>query len=336
MVELGHGESRLVKAHTKSLERCKMKQTDIGFAGRSRAENLAKLRDKISRVDVSTGSSGFMRIQDGRNIIRILPQVGKMEYFFQTVGRHMIPPDGKKFFYCPKFTSEGEKDCPICEYVEELYKTGDKVNKALASELRVKRMFWMNVIDRANEKSGPQIYTPGVTVFGAVSSLIGDPDYGDIFDLEDGIDLIIEKSGKGLDTEYQVKTKRSSTPLSDDPAMVKKWITVAKDLSYVEVSNDKEEDKELSVGHAVYVLPYDRLDKEFGSISDMDEDDEEEEEVKPKKRVVAVEDDEDDIKPLKRTVVDLDDSDADEDDEDDEEKEDVVTPSRRIARRRPH
>jgi hypothetical protein len=228
----------------------------------------------------------------------------------------------------------------------------------------------MNVIDRDNEKAGPQIFTPGVTVFSTISSLIGDPDYGDIFDLEDGLDLIIEKTGKRLETEYQVKPKRTSTPLSDDPDLVKKWMKLAKDLSMVELSEDKDEDAELSKGHSVYVLPYERLEEEFNSVSD-DEDDDDEDDVPVKrksstKKVVDEDEDDDDV-PVKRKsaakrVVDEDDDEEDEDeddepkkpiskgkkvvdDDDDEEPEDEdeedeepvekELTSRRLARRRP-
>jgi hypothetical protein len=326
----------------------------------SRADKLARLREKLSKVDVSRGAKGFLRLSDGRNIIRILPGIGSMEYFFQEVGKHNLPPDGKKSFYCPKFTSGGELECPICDYVDELYKSGDKVNKELAGKLRVRRMFWMNAIDRANAKAGPQIYTPGVTVFGTIASLIGDPDYGDIFDAEDGTDIIIEKSGKELDTEYQVKPKRTSTPLSDNDEEVKKWMKDAKDLSFVEVSDDSEEDAELSKGHAVFVLPYDRLEKEFSSVADLDEDGDEDDDRPAKKQVTKrkyddLEDDdvEDAPKPSKNLIskgrkitAEIEDDDGDEEsdsekdedgdvtNDDDEEEVEKELASRRMARRR--
>jgi hypothetical protein len=310
---------------------------------KSRADKLAALREKLSHVDVSRGAKGFLRLSDGRNIIRILPAVGEMEFFFQEVGKHNLPPDGKKSFYCPKFTSGGNLECPICDYVDELYKSGDKVNKELASKLRVRRMFWMNAVDRGNAKAGPQVYTPGVTVFGTIASLIGDPDYGDIFDPTDGTDLIIEKSGKELDTEYQVKPKRTSTPLSDDEDEMKKWLKDAKDLSFVEVSDDPEEDAELSKGHAVFVLPYERLEKEFSSVADSDEDEDEDEDDEPRpakrkavsKRKDEDEDDEEET-PAPRKLVSKgrkvpakvepedDDEDSDEESEDDEDDEDEV------------
>jgi hypothetical protein len=300
----------------------------------SRADKLAKLRDKMSKTDMSVGSAGFLRLQDGRNVIRILPEVKSMEYFFQTVGKHALPPDQKKWFYCPKFTSEGKLDCPICDYVDELYKAGDKSSKKLANELRVKRMFWMNVIDRENEKAGPLIYTPGVTVFGQISSLINDPDYGDIFDAKDGIDIVVEKSGKGYDTEYNIKTRRNSTLLSDDPELVDKWLDDARDLTFIEVSDDKDEDAELSKGHAVYILPFERMEREFEELSDSDDDDDDDDVPVKKtslsKKSVKEEDEEEDDTPHTRKVTKRVVPDNDDDDDDDDDVLPVKTPKKKV------
>ena len=251
----------------------------------SRADRLAAVREKLAKTDLRGGGGGFFSPKDGRSIIRILPEVGEMQFFYQQVGTHMLPgTDNRKQFYCPNFTSEGEFDCPICDYVEELRKSGDKASLALSSTLRVKRKFWMNVIDRENESAGPQIFTPGVMVFSQISSLISDPDYGDIFDTKSGIDLIIEKKGKGLDTEYQVKPRRDSTPLHEDEKMVEEWLSKAKDLTPVEVSDDPEEDKDLTKGHILFILPYERLEREFEATSDQEDVDEDEPEEEAPRR----------------------------------------------------
>lgn len=267
----------------------------------SRADRLAALRDKLSKTDLKGGGGGgFFSPPDGRSIIRILPEVGTMGFFYQQVGTHVLPGmDNKKQFYCPHYTSEGELGCPICDFVEDLKKAGDKASLALAANLRVKRKFWMNVIDRDRESVGPQIFTPGVMVFGQISSLVSDPDYGDIYDIDKGIDLIIERKGKGLETEYQVKPRRgNSSPLSPDEDVVNEWLSKARDLTPVEVSDDPEQDKELSKGHAVYVLPYDRLQREFENAEGNDESDEEEEEEQlPRRKSTTV------AAPARRTSV---------------------------------
>lgn len=226
----------------------------------SKAEKLEALREKLENTDMG-GSRGFWSPQQGVNEVRILPEVGDMGFFFQEVGRHYLP--GEQRVYCPSFTTDGEHECPICDLVSDLYSMGDTASKKLASEIRVRKMYWMNVVVRDGQKTdGPFIYTPGVTVFSSVASLVNDPDYGEIFDVEDGTDVSIERNGTGLSTEYQVIPRRKASPLADSDQRVEEILGKAKDLSWVMVSDDPEEDKELSADHAVYVLPYDRIVEE--------------------------------------------------------------------------
>lgn len=251
------------------------------MAKKTRNDRLAALRDRMQSVD-SGGAGGFFTPKQGANVLRILPEVGDMEFFFQVVGRHYLP--NKKNFYCPAFTSEGELPCPICEVVNDLYKSGDKASKALAGDIRVRKQYWMNVIDRENENAGPLVYTPGITVFGAIKSLVLDPDYGDIMDIDNGIDITIVRSGEGLDTSYQVNPRRMDSPLNADKAIVEDWLDKARDLSWVELTDDPEQDKEIAEGHAVWVLPYDRIVEEAGlddgfeeAVAEPEEEEEEEE-----------------------------------------------------------
>lgn len=296
--------------------------------GLSREDKLAKIRERLQHVDLG-GGKGFWSPKQGRNVIRILPPVKTMEYFFQEVGRHNLSPDGKKKVYCPSFTSGGELECPVCEIVKELRDAGDKGSDDMAKQLSIRKMYWMNIINRDDQNAGPLIYTPGVTVFGDIVSLVQDPDYGDIYDVDEGIDIIIERKGSGMQTEYSVKPRREATVLCEDSDLCEKWLEAASDLSYVEVSDDPEEDKTISKGHAVFLLPYDRIVKDFNldNIDEVVEDEDEvEEEVVPKKSPTK----------KQRTVV----IEEEEDEDDEEEEEEDETPpakrevSRRQARRR--
>lgn len=250
---------------------------------RDKASKLAKIRKRLEQVDMG-GRQGFWRPKNGRNVIRILPEVGEMEVFWQEVGKHFIP-NSKKVFTCPAFTS-GELECPICDFVSELYASGDDESKALAGKLRVRKQFWMNIIDRDNEEAGPQIYGPGIMVFSAIASIIGDPDFGDIYDVEEGIDIVIEKSGSGLETSYEVRPRRHATPLAEDPKLVEKWLSEAKDLSVVYLSDDPSDDEDLMSDGVVGVMPYDRLKEQFESLGEPEEEDEDEydEEETPRRR----------------------------------------------------
>lgn len=263
-------------------------------AKKSSVDRLAALRAKLATTDMGGGGGGgFWSPKVGRNTIRILPEVGEMEFFFQTVGRHNLGEgQNAKQIYCPNFTSEGDLACPICETRSMLYKQnkqGDKSAGELAKQLGVRRSYWMNVIDRSNEDAGPLVFTPGVTIMNALAALVSDPEYGDITDIYEGVDIKIERTGTGLDTEYQVIANRKDSPLHESDEQIDQWLDSAKDLSYAEVSTDPSEDAELAAGHALFVLPYERVKAEFddflGFAGDAEEDDEPEPE--PRKAAVA-------------------------------------------------
>src|SRR3990167_2545351 len=235
---------------------------------------LERLREKMQGI--GSQSKGYFNPKVGANVIRILPEVGDMEFFYQPVGTHVI---GEARIYCPNFISDDELDCPICEIVGQLYRHGDKET---AGKLRVQKKFWMNVIDRSNEEAGVLVFTPGVIITQTIAALINDPDYGEIYDVGKGIDITITRNGTGKETRYEVLPKPRPSKLGD-PDVVEKWLSEARDLSWAELSDDPEEDSELQEGKSLWVLPYDRIIKEydldmddFDALGHLEEDDEEE------------------------------------------------------------
>ena len=288
----------------------------------SKAEKVKALRDKLKKQDLGGGGAGFYSPKVGKNTIRILPEVGDMDFFFQPVGRHFFPD--KRAVYCPSFTTEKDLDCPVCEIVRELHNIGDKQSKKLASSLGVRRSWWMNVIDRNNEDAGPLMYTPGVMVFNSIISLINDPDYGDVTDIDEGSDIIIDRDGTGIETSYEVHGRRKESALTDDDEMLEEWLDKAKDLTWIEVSEDPEEDDELSEGHAVHIVPYDRIVLDFG-LDSFDEEAEEAEEAESDRRPKR--------KTKRKPVVEVEEVEDDEVEEVEDEVEPAKEVKRRIARR---
>lgn len=249
----------------------------------NKQDRLSNLRDRLSKIKFS-GSAGFFTAKEGMNTVRILPGVGSMDAFFVQVGVHVLDESGKKREYCPSEITDGEEECPICEAVNTLYKAGDVASKGMAKQLRKQRSFWMNIIDRSNESTGPLIFTPGVKIFGQVANLINDPDYGDIVDPDNGFDLVIERKGTGMDTEYDVRARRNPSVLGDDEN-VENWMNNAKDLTPISVSEDPNEDKGLTEGATLWYKPYSRLQDEFNlEFEEVQEEEEDEEIARPPAR----------------------------------------------------
>jgi len=169
--------------------------------------DIKALKAKQAELQRRTEGGPFWYPSDGNSQIRILPPVGNMDSFYVEGGVHYGVDDIP--IVCPK-PSGGE--CPICDHVAKLFATKTIENVQLAKKIRMKPRFYMNVIDRDNESKGPQIFPAGITVFKTVLEYFTDPDYGDMTDETDGRDVVITKSGTGLDTEYGVRPRvKSST-----------------------------------------------------------------------------------------------------------------------------
>lgn len=233
-------------------------------------DKLDKLRSKMASV--ASGGAGFWSPPEGESIIRILPPVGGMEFFFQEVGTHKLPDN--TILRCPKFTSDNELDCPICEAVSQLY-NGSEEDQKFAKQLLRWKQYWMNIVvrDKGDKEgktgSGPKIFTPGVTVFSGLMALVNG-ELGDISKVGDreGVDIIITKYKENNQTKYMVNAARYDCPLHQDDAQVEKWLEEAEDLSYVVLSEDPDEDEALTDGAKVVLYPYARLKEMAGIGSD--------------------------------------------------------------------
>ena len=166
----------------------------------------------------------------GQNVIRILPPWG---FPWKEGGVHYgLGPKGDQTLLCPAACA-GEP-CPVCEAVAEMYATGEAADRQLASDLRVKRKFFINVIVRGQEDMGVRVFECGPMVYNGITQILHTyyEDEGiDITDPEAGRDLVVIKTGKGKSgTRYSVQARARDSKLSDDPAQAKEWLDETIDL----------------------------------------------------------------------------------------------------------
>lgn len=195
-----------------------------------RKVNLDKISQKLQEVEdrgtkFSTSSDNiWWKPQGGANYLRVLPPwKDSIDYFYREVWWHYrVGPMGKSFVCLDK---EQKGPCFLCEEHIRLRNSSDPEQAQRAGDLRPTYRVMANVVDRNNEDAGVQVYTFGSTVFKAMLSYFSDPDYGDITDVDNGVDLIIEKTGEKLETRYKVRAKRNSSKLSDDQDTINMWLT---------------------------------------------------------------------------------------------------------------
>lgn len=178
--------------------------------------DIEALRKKMQEVkNRGGGGADFWSPKDGRNVIRILPAKEGQEFYSEARVRYNVGPK-KRMVTVPMDSSPD--NCPIHAYVDELYKSGDADDEKLAKKMKASNRYYFNIIDRSVEEGEEgygkvQVFGCGTTIFTDILGIIVDPDYGDITDPEEGFDLIINKSGKGLQTEYKTHARPKQTAI---------------------------------------------------------------------------------------------------------------------------
>lgn len=260
--------------------------------------DVSALAARLTELNSNSGGSGsgggisWLNLKDGRNVIRILPPKGD-GVFAKEVFVHFgvnKTEENKKgtMVVCPK-THGDNKPCPVCEVVAEMRKLSkkkdDKYDK-MARELNKKTRVYYNVIDRADdlstfekkevdgkekwfnaddeEETPIKVFGSGIGIYKALLALIVDPEYGDITDEEEGLDIIITKTGTGFNTKYEVKSVRKESPIGFDD-----WEEESHDLNPLAKAKSYDEIQAILNGE----------EPEEGS----EEEEEEEEDEKPTK-----------------------------------------------------
>jgi len=178
------------------------------------AIDIKKMREKLNALHTKGGGGAtkFWKVPDGESVIRIVPTPDgdpfKEFHFHYNVG-------GENGFLCPKKNFGDE--CKVCEFVSALYK-GSEEDKVNARKLVSKQRFVSPILVRGEEDKGVQLFSYSKKVYEALLQLVLNPDYGDISDSKEGIDLVITygKTQGAMFPTTTVTPRRRSSPLVED------------------------------------------------------------------------------------------------------------------------
>jgi hypothetical protein len=175
------------------------------------------------RTDSSDGT--VLYFKSGVTHCRILPPVEGAPSWFRSYKEHGMRPDGKfQTYTCPK--SIDDSDCPICEEGKRLYAELGESNIKAAKKLYSKPAYLYNAYvfnnpDGKGLKDGIFVLKSGVMVFKQLMEYDNDPagDWGDLSNLNWGINFRIKRTGKGrFDTEYVVTPIPTRTSIIEEVA----------------------------------------------------------------------------------------------------------------------
>lgn len=174
------------------------------------AIDISKMRNKLNAAKGKSQSQvKFWKPQTGVQTVRILPTEDgdPFKSFFFHYGLN------NESVLCPKHNF-GE-ECSVCDFVSKLYNDGDEESRELAKKLVKKQRFFSPVLVRGEENEQARVWGYSKTVYTTLLETVLNPDYGDITDVETGVDIDLryEKVPGKLYPETTLAFKRNSSPM---------------------------------------------------------------------------------------------------------------------------
>jgi hypothetical protein len=217
------------------------------MARKTNLEKLKQVFEESKRGSAGVGNVNWWRPQWGDNLIRVLPPVDEDDVFFHETARHRI---NGEWFYCLKHKKDPETgrgmSCPACNARSRLYRSGDAALQKIAKEIKAKKQFLMNIIDRnADDPTQVYVYAAGIKLWNKMTSLMVDDDI-DITDVEEGYDFLIKKeegpkTDQGTFPTYDnSKPKMKPSPLHEDEEVAETILKNRYKLEEIPVFEDPE------------------------------------------------------------------------------------------------
>ena len=190
-------------------------------------QKLDGLQQKTQTGPKKDYSLIFWRPTVGKQQIRIVPSkfnennpFTELKFYYGITNKVMLSP-----------LNYGEKD-PIALFASKLREEYTKENYVLAKKLDAKTRIFAPVIVRGEEDKGVRLFEFSKTLYMELLSIADDEDYGDFTDVAAGHDFVINatKVPDRLGFNLSLMPKPKQTPLSDDAATSKEWLSTQPSL----------------------------------------------------------------------------------------------------------
>lgn len=179
------------------------------------------------------------KVKEGESCVRILPPGWEDTerwgdgWDIEVYLHYGVGPDNSRYLCLDKMKNE---PCPVCE---ARLKAADKEE---SDQLRPRGVNLCWVIDRDNEKAGPQVWFIPKTLYREINTRSVDKKNDTpilIDDPEEGYDVVFHRAGTTMtNTKYTgVEVSRDATPLNDDQKLEQRWLSYIQEHALPEVLN---------------------------------------------------------------------------------------------------
>jgi len=178
---------------------------------------------EASKSRGNPGGPDWLQLQDGVNVIRILPPYAETDPYNFIVGQHYKLGEGQRTsVFCPRFTFGvdgrtplADWDCPICEYtdlVKGSARRGSELSRA--RDLGVTTRWVCQVLDLDDDVDTPLLWGFGPAVYEQLLVLLTGSS-PDLYDVDEGQNIVVKKSRQERSTTYVLSPEEGASPVSD-------------------------------------------------------------------------------------------------------------------------
>jgi len=175
------------------------------------ALDISKLKSRLSSLTNQGNKTNLIwKPKPGKQVVRIVPYKYQTDNPFIELKFHYNI--NNKTYLSPDSFNRPD---PIVEWSNRMKKTGNKEDWILGRKFEPKMRTYAPIIVRGEENEGVRFWGFGKNVYQEILSIINDVDYGDITDLVNGRDIVVEfrtaeDSGKSFpETTIRVKPNAS-------------------------------------------------------------------------------------------------------------------------------
>jgi hypothetical protein len=175
------------------------------------ALDISKLKSRLSSLTNQGNKTNLIwKPKPGKQVVRIVPYKYQTDNPFIELKFHYNI--NNKTYLSPDSFNRPD---PIVEWSNRMKKTGNKEDWILGRKFEPKMRTYAPIIVRGEENEGVRFWGFGKNVYQEILSIISDVDYGDITDLVNGRDIVVEfrtaeDSGKSFpETTIRVKPNAS-------------------------------------------------------------------------------------------------------------------------------
>ena len=158
-------------------------------------------------------NAAWLKLEAGTNILRILPPIVGMDEPWIAIYQHFIKVAGKTIvFNCPRRMENGR--CPACEKGDRLKASGNPADEKAARDYWAGQRNIAFALNRDDMDAGIQLFPFGKMIKARLRHFrekLGK----DYTDFADGYDIVIERTGAGLKTEYNTDLGEQCAIMAD-------------------------------------------------------------------------------------------------------------------------